>query len=432
MTELLLVKVPDTYQYYFRREGVMFEIEQMAEEPLLVVSKSKKGTSSNASTPGASASSTPMPGNATPADDGGDSADLGTRMAIAAGGSASTSLHQKILSSTESLQKDAVTLRAKHLRKMLSSSSKTDGSLKADASLQNIRSLVDALDAVSAEQNSKDAERKATDALSTIANLFGSAKDPMSSFEMQESGLIGGLLRFATEGKDSSRKASLPCFLLLLIHVSCTVDNENRRRLIMEAFMSAESASDSPLTALVKRLQEALGRAEEFDVVTALPSGGDSRSNPATMLARQLKMRLVASENSGIPRSVANVVVSIHAIATFSSFNDYLRPRVASALAAEERSKAGSPGPGSASAPSSRLSGMLAAFAAATGMPPPDAEGSGLANALSASAPPSARRPSVADSGRRRSSRLSARNNPPAAEADAESGPSSLPNAPSP
>jgi E3 ubiquitin-protein ligase TRIP12 len=206
--------------------------------------------------------------------------------------------------------------------------------------------------------------------------------------------------------------------------------------------MPAENAADSPLTALVKRLQEALGRAEEFDVLTALPSGGDSRSNPATMLARQLKMRLVASDNSGIPRTVANVVVSIHAIATFSSFNDYLRPRVASALAAEERSKAGSPGPGTSSAPSSRLSGMLAAFAAATGMPPPDAEGSGsavasLANALSASAPPSTSRPTVAVSGRRRSSRLSAKNSlaaAPAAESESasSSGPSSLPNAPSP
>lgn len=204
----------------------------------------------------------------------------------------------------------------------------------------------------------------------------------------------------------------------------------------MEAFNSTENAADSPLTALVKRLQEALGRAEEFEVLTALPSGGDSRSNPATMLARQLKMRLVATENSGIPRSVANVVVSIHAIATFSSFNDYLRPRVASAIAAEERIKAGSPGPGSSSAPSSRLSGMLAAFAAATGMPPPaDAEGgaaSSLASALSNSAPPTAARPSIADSGRRRSSRLSAKNSTFGTEGESTSAPSSLPNNASP
>lgn len=143
----------------------------------------------------------------------------------------------------------------------------------------------------------------------------------------------------------------------------------------------------------------------------------DSRHNPATMLARQLKIRLVASDQADMPKSLANVIVSIHAIATFQALNDYLRPRVASAMAAEERSR-GSPlaSPGSAS---SRLSGVLAAFAAATGMPPSDFEASmpNLANALSASAPSSLAGPSRigdtssagAGSGRRRSTRLSAR-----------------------
>ena len=193
----------------------------------------------------------------------------------------------------------------------------------------------------------------------------------------------------------------------------------------MKAFLSSASASESPLTSLVKRLQEALGRAEEFDVLTALPSGGDSRSNPATMLGRQLRMRLAASTESGIPRSVANVVVSIHAIATFASFNDYLRPRIAAALAAEERAKSGSrattPGLAGAGSANSRLSGVLAALAAASGLPAPDLEGSAaaFAEALSGSAPDAGTAGSAAASRpappveRRRSSRLSARSHPP-------------------
>lgn len=136
------------------------------------------------------------------------------------------------------------------------------------------------------------------------------------------------------------------------------------------------------------------------------------------MLARQLKIRLVAADEAGMPKSLANVIVSIHAIATFQALNDYLRPRVMSALAAEERSR-GSPlaSPGTAS---SRLSGVLAAFAAATGMPASDFEASvpNLANALSASAPSSLAGPSrlretaqssATGTGRRRSTRLSAR-----------------------
>jgi len=82
------------------------------------------------------------------------------------------------------------------------------------------------------------------------------------------------------------------------------------------------------------------------------------------MLGRQLKLRLVAEEGQDIPRSCTNIVVSIHAIATFQAFNDYLRPRIISALAAAERlgggssGRAGSPGAGT-------LSSLLAAFAAA-------------------------------------------------------------------
>lgn len=171
----------------------------------------------------------------------------------------------------------------------------------------------------------------------------------------------------------------------------------------------------------------------------------DFRHNPATMLARQLKIRLVAADQADMPKSLANVIVSIHAIATFQALNDYLRPRVMSALAAEERSR-GSPLATSGTA-SSRLSGVLAAFAAATGMPASEFEAAvpNLANALSASAPSSLAGPSrlseagaaatsSADSARRRSTRLSARastsnlqdldNEQNAAEAVAAAGPS--------
>lgn len=79
----------------------------------------------------------------------------------------------------------------------------------------------------------------------------------------------------------------------------------------------------------------------------------DSRRNSASLLARQLRLRLVG-EGSDIPKNCTNITVSIHAIATFQALHDYLRPRVASQ---------GVPA-------NSRISGMLAAFAAAAGLPP--------------------------------------------------------------
>lgn len=86
-----------------------------------------------------------------------------------------------------------------------------------------------------------------------------------------------------------------------------------------------------------------------------------------------------------MPKNLSNIIVSIHAIATFQALHDYLRPRVAGLMSG-----------------GSRLSGMLAALAA-----------SGLAGPSSA-APPSdnkAVESSASDAGvnRRRSLRLSAK-----------------------
>ncbi|KAI7139014.1 hypothetical protein KC337_g106 [Hortaea werneckii] len=46
------------------------------------------------------------------------------------------------------------------------------------------------------------------------------------------------------------------------------------------------------------------------------------------MLAKQLRLKLVADDDSGIPSHFRNIMVSIHAIATFKALDDYLRPRI--------------------------------------------------------------------------------------------------------
>lgn len=108
---------------------------------------------------------------------------------------------------------------------------------------------------------------------------------------------------------------------------------------------------------------------------------------------------MTAAEESDVPRNLHNIVVSIHAIATFQALHDYLRPRVAGLLSG-----------------GSRLSGMLAALAASgfTGStsrsppedvqqrPPPAAPAE--SSSAAAAAPPSA-----STLGRRRSQRLSAK-----------------------
>ena len=80
----------------------------------------------------------------------------------------------------------------------------------------------------------------------------------------------------------------------------------------------------------------------------------DSKRNSASLLARQIRLRLVAAEGSDTPRGCNNIIVSIHAIATFQALNDYLRPRLSGLL-----SNLGN----------SRFSSMLAALASGRYMP---------------------------------------------------------------
>lgn len=126
-------------------------------------------------------------------------------------------------------------------------------------------------------------------------------------------------------------------------------------------------------------------------------SSPESKRSSPSLLARQLRLRLVAGEDeSDVPRNLHNIIVSIHAIATFQALHDYLHPRVAGLLNS-----------------GSRLSGMLAALAASASTSRSgigDAQAAKPSAALvenSSSASVSGSAPTVV---RRRSQRLSAKN----------------------
>ena len=163
---------------------------------------------------------------------------------------------------------------------------------------------------------------------------------------------------------------------------------------------------ESPFSVLVKKLQDLLSRSEHFEVVTVHQNYDGNRSS-ASMLAKQLRLKLVAEDDSDIPRSYRNIMVSIHAIATFKALDDYLRPRIYISERPRVRRER-----------SSGLSGALAAFAAAAGLPHPGA--SGLlppgegASSSSAAAPPQTPK---------QKTRRSSTRNPPAAAGSSASAP---------
>lgn len=361
VVELLLLKLPDQCNYLFRRQGVLHEVEQLAEADLNTpqVDKDKTNTSSSSSKPETEVARSAAPGGAS----------RGFLLGSLARSSASAAETAASEAANDAHLKDLVTLRARFMRDRYCSANATSASaLQAAQDLQTIKGLVQKL-----EEAATPAQQKPV--LSNIARLFTNTAQPISSFELQESGLVSALLHFAVEAN------ALP-----------PLEAFARRKLLAEALVVQQEAnSPQALSILVKCLQDSLSRLEDFEVKTALPGASDDRRNPAHMLTRQLKFKLVA-EDSVVPRSCSNVIVAIHAIATFQAFNEYLRPRISAA--------SGGTGAGGV---------LAAAFAAAAAGASEEVEQPFQANE-EVEEPAQGQEGPEDTSSRRRSSRLSGRN----------------------
>ncbi|RDX51248.1 hypothetical protein OH76DRAFT_1401563 [Lentinus brumalis] len=352
LVELLLAKVPAEYKPVFRREGVFHEIDSLASRAIT----SSKSKDKNADKEVSEAPS--------PADTG-----LATSVAVPISVLSSIPGYKK-LSSLSIEPDDAITLRARVIRfKHLA----TDDAAGNDDLFAMLRRLVERI------TDSTLSEKDLTSALGELATLFGSQHSSVSSFELLQSGVIDGLLQYFAESGQA----------VLL---------GRRQELFFNAFTARKikgSSGQTPLAVFVKKLQESLTRMESFEVVSVAQSADDSKRSSPSLLARQLRLRLVAAEDSDIPRNLSNIVVSIHAIATFQALHDYLRPRVSGLLST-----------------TSRLSGMLAALAA-SGLAPPSSR-FGLPELTSKSSPAEGSAAASSSTGdasvsRRRSLRLSAK-----------------------
>lgn len=164
------------------------------------------------------------------------------------------------------------------------------------------------------------ASSRGSEVFTRLAKYFDSeALETITSYELLTSGVVEALLQaFTSHDPQISTRA---------------------RSDFVEAFMSSSNQAktttgniNSPATAfsvLVFKLQDLLSRTEHFEVITINQNAFDSnRSSAASMLAKQLRIKLAADEGSGIPRAYRNIMVSIHAIATFRALDDYLRPRI--------------------------------------------------------------------------------------------------------
>ncbi|KXL46320.1 hypothetical protein M433DRAFT_4708 [Acidomyces richmondensis BFW] len=194
------------------------------------------------------------------------------------------------------------------------------------------------------------------------AYFDGDALESITSYELLTSGIVDILLSIFNNPDDQAAAEARSDFLEVFMATS------NGRKVMT----GTAKSPITPFSVFVLKLQDLLSRSEHFEVITVHQNAFENnKSSAASMLAKQLRLKLIADDDSGIPRHFRNIMVSIHAIATFKALDDYLRPRIT----LHERPR---------SARREGISSAMAAYAAAMtqrsdrlGPPPPTLAGLG-------------------------------------------------------
>ncbi|EXJ90860.1 E3 ubiquitin-protein ligase TRIP12 [Capronia coronata CBS 617.96] len=152
-----------------------------------------------------------------------------------------------------------------------------------------------------------------------LASYFdGDALESITSSELLDSGIIRVLVQVLSEDLSTAHSTARAHFVSAFMEST----NQNNVR------TAPASSAITPFSALIQKLQDLLSRAEHFEVLTVNNNASEnSRSSSTSMLSRQLRLRLSADADSDIPLTYREMIVSIHAIATFKALDDYLRPR---------------------------------------------------------------------------------------------------------
>jgi E3 ubiquitin-protein ligase TRIP12 len=205
-----------------------------------------------------------------------------------------------------------------------------------------------------------------------LANFFDTdALENVTSAELLASGVVRVLEEVFSNPDGELAVAAQSAFLQVFMGYSVKSKPKTA---------TAESPA-TPFSVMIHKLQDLLSRSEHFEVMTVHHNAFDgNRSSAASMLAKQIRLKLVADDDSDIPRPYRQILVSIHAITTFKSLDDYLRPRISlserprgsTRRDAVSRALAAMAGAGIPfSAAEARLAGRLQPPAMPTPPPPP-------------------------------------------------------------
>ncbi|KAG4223033.1 hypothetical protein PC116_g28494, partial [Phytophthora cactorum] len=257
---------------------------------------------------------------------------------------------------------------------------------KAKKILDNLEALASGIEEFYLRRTAKDlSPENGTALFEKLASYFDAdVLDSVTSAELLSSGLVRVLEEVFSNPDEMLANAARAAFL----------------EVFMGRYVSSKpktATADSPATPfsiLIHKLQDLLSRSEHFEVITVHHSSFDgNRSSAASMLAKQIRLRLVADEDSDIPRSFRSINVHIHAIATFKALDDWLRPRIT----LHERPRGPRPRDG--------LSRALAAMASSAGLPSAERLAERLGSSYAAPPPPIPSQPSGSRQPRRSKSK---------------------------
>ncbi|KAF2279136.1 uncharacterized protein EI97DRAFT_228258 [Westerdykella ornata] len=206
---------------------------------------------------------------------------------------------------------DIITLRARKFIELHENESVKEVKEKASRIMEELKSLANELRRCVLEKGAANCKELFT---RLAAHFDGDALDGITTYELMTSGIVDVLLEiFEPRHGVDVRSVFLETFM-----GSSTANTVNP---------SGHSSPETPFSVLVSKLQDLLSRAEHFEVVTVHQSSYDGRASAASVLTKQVRLKLVGDEDSGVPKAYRNILVSIHAIATFKALDDYLRPR---------------------------------------------------------------------------------------------------------
>jgi E3 ubiquitin-protein ligase TRIP12 len=354
-SELLFERLEDIYQYQFHREGVIGEIKKLANRPLVVTSQPSvvNGTEDDGQRGAVQDLLTTSEAQADQVDDDEDNDDDGEdedgddgeddddddpdeeendEDRDEDGEGASRHRHPEDLDDSQDSDSsdgeeipsplaiagvaDLVIMRSQKFLEKYDTTKDKDFKSKALQIRDELAQLAKEIQASYIEQK---ASLEIDSVFARLATYFdGDALESITSSELLDSGIIRVLVEALSEQPSSSNMAARAHFAKAFMTSTCHTNNK-----------SSASLATTPFSLLIQKLQDLLSRGEHFEVLTVNNNASEnSRSSSTSMLSRQIRLKLTADAESEIPPTYREMIVSIHAIATFKALDDYLRPRI--------------------------------------------------------------------------------------------------------